>query len=224
VKRNSLGGVDQVLNKGGDWPSGTCNYGLAFSDWTMVFIYNGGYYYVAEPGVPQDYEWHHYLVTAANGTPDVTFYIDGIKKQSALGDGSNPTVNLYSQSSADLYIGGTIYFSNNSQDDIRIYNRLLTEGEIQDVFYDGTVSVPENSLTNGIVISPNPTQGNFKVNLGASFENVRIQIADINGKTVKTEEYNEGQVFSFNLSEPDGIYYLRIESENRNATFLLIKN
>lgn len=58
IKRNSLGGQDQVLNKGGDWPNGTCNYGLVFSEWTLCFIYNGGYYIVNSPGVPQDNDWH----------------------------------------------------------------------------------------------------------------------------------------------------------------------
>jgi len=138
IKRNTLGGQDQVLNKGGDWPSGTCNYGIAFSDWTLVFIYNGGYYIVNSPGVPQDYDWHHYVVTAVHGTTEVHFFVDGVEKPSLFG-GGNANVDLSSSSSSDLYIGGVHYFSNNAMDDLRLYNRLLTPGEIQSL-YSGLIA------------------------------------------------------------------------------------
>ena len=223
AKRNSLGGVDQVLNKGGDWPLGTCNYGLVFSEWTLVFIYNGGYYFVDSPGVPQDFNWHYYLVSALNGTPEVRFFVDGIEKTSFLGTGSNPIVNLYSLSSSDLYIGGINYFSNITMDDMRIYNRLLTESEKLALFYEGSVGILENNFKTNINVSPNPTNGNVTVDLGSMFQKVQIKINDLTGKLIMTKDYNSGQVFSIKFNEPSGMYFMTIVSEDKKATFRLIK-
>ena len=148
AKRNTLGGQDQVLNKGGDWPNGTCNYGLVFSDWTLVFIYNGGYYYVGEPGVPQDNNWHFYAVTAINGTTEVRFYVDGIEKASLFGQLGNPVVNLFAESTSDLYISGVNYFSNNSMDELKIYNKILTANEISSLYWNQVAFYPFNGNAN----------------------------------------------------------------------------
>jgi hypothetical protein len=147
IKRNTLGGQDQVLNKGGDWPGGTCNYGLVFSDWTLAFIYNGGYYIVNSPGVPQDNEWHHYAVTATNGTTEVHFYVDGVEKTSMFG-GGNPVINLYAESTSDLYISGVNYFSNNSIDELKIYKRILTANEIKSLYSNLVAYFPFNGNAN----------------------------------------------------------------------------
>ena len=147
LKRNSLGGVDQILNKGGDWPYGNCNYGLVFSDWTLCFIYDGGYYIVASPGVPQDSDWHHYAVTAIEGTTEAHFYVDGVEKTSMFGEG-NPIINFYSQSTADLHISGVNYFSNNSMDELKIYNRILTANEIKFDYSNLVAYYPFNGNAN----------------------------------------------------------------------------
>ena len=168
LKRNTLGGVDQVLNKGGDWPYGNCNYGLVFSDWTLCFIYDGGYYIVDSPGVPQDYEWHHYAVTAVKGTTEIHFYVDGVEKPSMFGEG-NPTINFYSQSTADLHISGVNYFSNNSMDELKIYNKILTANEISSLYWNLVAFYPFNgnaedvsgNMNNGIVNSAVLTTDRF---------------------------------------------------------------
>ncbi|MCA2005294.1 MAG: LamG domain-containing protein, partial [Ignavibacterium sp.] len=147
TKRNTLdNGQDQVLNKGGDWPGGTCNYGLVFSEWTLVFIYNGGYYIVNSPGVPLDNEWHHYVVTALEGTTEIHFYVDGVEKTSMFG-GGNPVINLYAESTSDLYISGVNYFSNNSVDELKIYNRILTPNEIESLYSNLIAYLPLNGNT-----------------------------------------------------------------------------
>lgn len=155
TKRNILdNGQDQVLNKGGDWPLGTCNYGLVFSEWTLCFIYNGGYYIVASPGVPLDYNWHHYAVTALEGTTEIQFYVDGVE-QTALFGGGDPVINLYSASSSNLHIGGVNYYSNNSTDDLKIYNRILSEQEIKLLYSDLVAYFPFNGNANDLSVFAN---------------------------------------------------------------------
>lgn len=148
AKRNSLGGQDQVLNKGGDVFDGSCNYGLVFSDNTLVFIYHNGYQGILVPGIPsnliidnddvpgvtypgapQDTLWHHYAISAEHDSMTARFYVDGISVPTFY-DGTRQ-INLKTTFSAPLYIGGINYYSNNSMDEIRIYRRVLSKTEIQ---------------------------------------------------------------------------------------------
>lgn len=148
IKRNILdNGQDQVLNKGGDWINGTCNYGLVFSEGTLVFMHSGGYYIVASPGVPLDYNWHHYAVTALEGTTEIHFYVDGVEKTCLSGAG-NPVVDLNPTSSSNLYLSGVNYFSNNTMDELKIYNRILTVDEIKSLYSDLVAYYPFNGNAN----------------------------------------------------------------------------
>lgn len=150
AKRTTYGAgvVDQVLNKGGDWIGGTCNYGLVFSDNTLVFIHNNGYHGIAVPGIPanqllpyngpygntlpgapQDTLWHHYVITTYNNSPIAHFYLDSILVPT-FWDGYGQNIVLNPNSSSDLYIGGVNYYSNNIMDDIRIYRAMVTQNEV----------------------------------------------------------------------------------------------
>ncbi|MGB3153622.1 MAG: LamG-like jellyroll fold domain-containing protein [Chitinophagaceae bacterium] len=126
VKRNSLNTIDEILNKGGDVNSGTCNYGLVFTPGELIFKYNGGYHLIH---APQDLNWHHYAITTYNGSPDVKFYIDGVYTPTWMPQGN---INLNGASTADLNIGAmpAAYYSNNIIDELRIYNRILSPNEI----------------------------------------------------------------------------------------------
>jgi Concanavalin A-like lectin/glucanases superfamily/Secretion system C-terminal sorting domain len=126
VKRNSLNTIDEIVNKGGDVNSGTCNYGLVFTPGELIFKYNGGYHLIH---APQDLNWHHYAITTYHGSPDVKFYIDGVYTPTWIPQGN---INLNGASTADLNIGAMPagYYSNNVIDELRIYNRVLSPNEI----------------------------------------------------------------------------------------------
>ncbi len=127
IKRNRLNGIDQVLNKGGDVYSGTCNYGLVFTPGEFIFIYNGGYQLIS--GLA-DLNWHHYAITTANGSSEVKFYVDGLRRPTEIVTGS-ANVNFYAASTSNLHIGGMNYYSNNTMDELQIFKRILSAEEIQ---------------------------------------------------------------------------------------------
>jgi len=167
AKRTTYGGgiVDQVLNKGGDFPSGTCNYGLVFSDNTLVFLHNNGYHAIAVPGIPsnllipysgpygstlpgapQDTLWHHYVVSTYNNSPIVYFYVDSLLVPT-FWDGWGQNVVLNSNSTANLHIGGVNYYSNNIMDDIRIFRRTVTQNEVTALFNETCNTTSSVSFT-----------------------------------------------------------------------------
>jgi len=82
----------------------------------------------------------------------------------------------------------------------------------------------ENNFENELLIYPNPTQGNFYVDLGENYKAVTITITDMNGKLIQSSTHGESQLLNLKLDGPVGIYLLRIESGNNKAVIRLLKN
>jgi hypothetical protein len=81
----------------------------------------------------------------------------------------------------------------------------------------------ENGFGNGLLLYPNPTNGNFSIDLGESYQTTTIIITDLVGKVIQTQIYNESQLLNLNIEEPAGIYLLMIESGDKKAIIRLIK-
>lgn len=131
VKRTRFG-IDIILEKGGDWTLGTCNYGMSLhylNNNMFYFFFSGGWR--GTTGV-SDYDWHHYAVIAKHGEQNPSLYIDGVLKPVEYSEGSQ-TINL-SPSPLDLHIGSQLgtypYYGANIIDDIKIFNKTLSQEEI----------------------------------------------------------------------------------------------
>lgn len=132
--RRTRFGIDMILEKGGDWTYGNCNYGMSLhylNNNMFYFFFNGGWR--GTDGV-NDFEWHHYAIVAKNGDTNPLLYIDGQLKTVQYSEGA-ATINLTS-STSDLHIGAQLnptYFGANVIDDVRIYNRILSPSEISEL-------------------------------------------------------------------------------------------
>ncbi len=87
----------------------------------------------------------------------------------------------------------------------------------------GTTGIIENDFGNELHLYPNPTDGNFSIDLADSYSAVTITISDLNGKLLQSKIFNESQLLNLNLTEPAGIYLLRIESDTKNTVIPLMK-
>jgi hypothetical protein len=91
--------------------------------------------------VPQDFAWHHYAVVETHGDTDPLLYMDGELQPIAARHGA-ATINLFA-AVQDLYIGAQMdppwyyYGDEKTIDDVRIYDRLLTEAEVQQLSKEG---------------------------------------------------------------------------------------
>ncbi|MCD4794518.1 MAG: T9SS type A sorting domain-containing protein [Bacteroidales bacterium] len=86
-----------------------------------------------------------------------------------------------------------------------------------------SVGIYENSFGNGLLLYPNPTDGNFSIDLGDNYESVTITITDLTGKLILSKTYIESQVLNLNLDEPVGAYLLIIESGGKKAVIRIVK-
>ena len=114
-------------------------YNLVADSWVIV---NGGWQNatVAAPSSYADGNWHHVVMTKAGAT--IGLYVDS----SLIGTASNPNL-YYPDPPTNFYLGRTRtgYYWPGMLDEVAIYNRTLTQQEIQQHFslgnYYGSVSV-----------------------------------------------------------------------------------
>lgn len=85
-----------------------------------------------------------------------------------------------------------------------------------------TTSISED-LSSKINVFPNPTAGNFSIDLGESHQTVRVTITDLGGRLIQTATYSDSQLLHFKLEEPAGVYLLNIESGTNKAVIRLVK-
>jgi len=85
------------------------------------------------------------------------------------------------------------------------------------------VGIIENNFGDELLLYPNPTDGNFSIDLGRKYQAITITISDLSGKIIQSKIYNEDQLLSLELKEPTGIYLLIIESKNKKAVIRLTK-
>jgi hypothetical protein len=85
------------------------------------------------------------------------------------------------------------------------------------------VGISEEALLNGLSVYPNPTNGDFSIDLGENNPSVTIQITDVTGRVIQRNSYNEGQLLNLKLDAPKGVYLLTVESDNKKAVVRLVK-
>jgi hypothetical protein len=83
--------------------------------------------------------------------------------------------------------------------------------------------IKTNALNNNIKLYPNPTSDYINVNIANNNQLVNYTITSIEGRTIATGA-TTNNTFKINLSEESkGLYFLRINQENRNVTYKIIK-
>lgn len=131
----------------------------------------------------------------------------------------NPTGDLYI--ARDGYGDGStapVERWNGAIDEIRIYNRVLTEEEIIDIYEDTPTLVKRiDNQDNQISILPNPSNGLFSVK-AKGLEKVEVynitgkQILSVNSSVLDLTEY------------PNGIYFVKVYMEGKFQTKRIVLN
>ena len=86
-----------------------------------------------------------------------------------------------------------------------------------------SLDIIENNFGNTLLLYPNPTDGNFSVDLGENLNSTIVTITDLSGKIIQLKKYNDTQLLNIKINEPAGVYLMVIESENKKAVIRLIK-
>lgn len=114
------------------------------------FEYNGGGWASSNTGISNEDEWYH-VVCSFNGTHIVS-YLDGV-------GGSPGATSPHASSGSTMYLGQA-YFSlrfNGSLDDVMIFNRSLSAGEVADIYDNTSASFLRESRNNSLSSVFNPS-------------------------------------------------------------------
>lgn len=133
IYKNSRSGWDLILNKGAS--GSNQNYWLGTIGDELSFGFHANSFQeftTAGANIPKNH-WKHVVATFDNATGEVHLYLDGRLKQSWR-TSQAPLIN-----EDDLYIGRSQYgeYWDGQIKDLRIYNRVLREREIETIFLEG---------------------------------------------------------------------------------------
>lgn len=102
-------------------------------------------------------------------------------------------------------------------------NTLSNSGSAYIYKNNSDVGIVENSFGNNLLVYPNPTHGNFSIDLGAIYENSQIIITDIFGKLIESKTLEQSQILNLSLDEPAGIYFISVQAGYKKAVIRLVK-
>ncbi|GKS64187.1 hypothetical protein YTPLAS72_14910 [Nitrospira sp.] len=157
VKTTSTSGVIFSSNDIADAASGTALWINSGKLGFAVYENNTALLEVTTTASINDGSWH--LVTVTNGTSGNKLYIDGVQAAVTYNTGSSATNRFFDDVTGEdtLYIGrdqrsgGSTYFNGNI-DDVRVYNRVLTSGDVAQLYTtsnDAPINVvPSAQVTN----------------------------------------------------------------------------
>ncbi|CAA6830135.1 MAG: Unknown protein [uncultured Aureispira sp.] len=80
-----------------------------------------------------------------------------------------------------------------------------------------------STLTSSVQIYPNPTTGEFRVDLGEQYQSVKIEITDVAGRLVHSKTLKNRQTLDLKLNDAAGVYLLKIYADNTVGTYKVVK-
>ena len=90
--------------------------------------------------------------------------------------------------------------------------------------YSSALSIQANQhVEPNYLVYPNPTNGNFSIDLGDNYHSVTITISDIIGKQILSKTYINTQLLNFTLNKPAGVYTVTIGSDKKISTTRIVK-
>lgn len=122
--------------------------------------------------------------------------------------------------SADYVFVGAL----NEDEDALGGNSISNAGSVY-IFenFGGANEIVENSFSKSLSIYPNPTDGNFSIDLGTIYQKIQIEISDISGKMIDSKSSSQSQIINISLDNPAGIYLISIQADDQKATLRLVK-
>lgn len=86
-----------------------------------------------------------------------------------------------------------------------------------------SLGILENNFEKVLAIYPNPTAGNFTIDLGDTYESSMVFITDISGRLLDSKTISQSQILNLSINEPAGVYLISIQADDKKAVMRLIK-
>jgi hypothetical protein len=85
------------------------------------------------------------------------------------------------------------------------------------------VGIDSSTFKDAISLYPNPTTGNFSINLGSHLRKIEYQIINPLGEVVQAQSGIETTLLNLNIEGASGLYLVILSSGNENTTLRIVK-
>lgn len=142
-------------------------------------------------------------------------------------DGLSPNLNILNKPPSNVFEatsdGGHIMAAVTNSTDGDLEGTGVIPGTWIIKFSAETVGVEEVPYS-AAMLYPNPTSGNFSIDLGAIYDKSKVVLSNILGQTVTTKNFENAIILNMDLQGVNGIYFATITNDLGNrTTFKLIK-
>lgn len=185
-----------------------------------------------------DATWHHIVLTydgALSSTSKFNIFVDGVAETISVTGTTGAGIGAgYIDGPAPLSVGsylqanGTICFNGQrldaSFDDFFVYNKVLNQTEITDLYNGVVTTINTNEKSNSPIVSvfPNPFSNTFKIVIDKN-DQQEITVFSVDGQLIHNETSNTIET-SINTSMwADGLYFVTIKTKNGTKTQKIIK-
>lgn len=86
-----------------------------------------------------------------------------------------------------------------------------------------SVGILENSFGSQLSLYPNPSNGNFSIDLGAVHGSIAISISDVAGSLISSTTMTRSQILNLSIEEPAGVYFISVQTDDETAVMKVIK-
>lgn len=158
--------------------------------------------------------WYHVTVTKKGDS--CSLYVNGNIMETAVNSGTFP-----SDSTQPLEIGrdyaGSMEYYNGKMDELRIYNRALTDQEVTNIYNNINTSINNVKIkpSSSLIIFPNPSNGIFSLNVAAV--NVqKIEVFNHIGQMVFSSNETLNEINLSHLNK--GVYFVKV-TDSKESIF-----
>ncbi|MCH2224844.1 MAG: T9SS type A sorting domain-containing protein [Crocinitomicaceae bacterium] len=109
----------------------------------------------------------------------------------------------------DVFFTGLTNFTKSTNPVTRLY-RNLSDISVKP-------GIIKNDFGEGLKVYPNPTLGEFTIDLSRVYGLIEITITDLQGRLITFDKFHESQVLNLEISEPAGVYFVGIEGGDKRA-------
>ncbi|MFK7949456.1 MAG: T9SS type A sorting domain-containing protein, partial [Saprospiraceae bacterium] len=78
-------------------------------------------------------------------------------------------------------------------------------------------------LQSTVNIFPNPTNGDFTIDLGTTYQDIRVEIYSIDGKLITNQLFNNQQEINAKIEAITGLYQVRVKTEKGVVNKMILK-
>lgn len=156
------------------------------------------------------HQWYFVCLTYNQAGDTAHFYVDGVHVCATPYAAPINVIDTTTSFVIGRSLAGPDEYSDGWIDDVRVYNRVLTESEVGSIF--SSVNSPSHS-DNLAAVFPNPANDLVEVHLMQPNLRTEFVLTDVLGKVVKQQYVDEN--IRISLSDlPNGVYTYRLSNVN----------